>query len=74
MWCIGLAPDAWNLSGRCQETQDAQDRGDATQDAQDATAPYLTQGNFLLMMEIWVLERHLLGNPNYSRKREVRLG
>ena len=29
MWCIGLAPDAWNLSGRCQATQDAQDAGDA---------------------------------------------
>ena len=36
MWCIGLAPDAWNLSWRCQATQDAQDAGDATQDAQDA--------------------------------------
>jgi len=36
MWCIGLAPDAWNLSGRCQATQDAQDAGDATQEAQDA--------------------------------------
>ena len=39
MWCIGLAPDAWNLSGRCQATQDAQGAGDAedaTQDAQDA--------------------------------------
>jgi len=39
MWCIGLAPDAWNLSGRCEATQDAQDAGDAedaTQDAQDA--------------------------------------
>jgi len=35
MWCIGLAPDAWNLSRRCQATQDAQDAGDATQDAQD---------------------------------------
>ena len=62
MWCIGLAPDAWNLSGRCQATQDAQDTGDAirthrTQGTQiqrrvrqDATAPYLTQGNFLLML------------------------
>jgi len=29
MGCIGLAPDAWNLSGRCQATQDAQDAGDA---------------------------------------------
>jgi len=36
MWCIGLAPDAWNLSGRCQETQDEQDAGEASQDAQDA--------------------------------------
>jgi len=39
MWCIGLAPDAWNLSGRCQATQDAQgaeDTGEATQDAQEA--------------------------------------
>jgi len=36
MWCIGLAPDAWNLSGRCQATQDEQDAGDATQDTQDA--------------------------------------
>jgi len=27
MLCIGLAPDAWNLSGRCQATQDAQDAG-----------------------------------------------
>ena len=63
MWCIGLAPDAWNLSGRCQATQDAQDAGDAedatqdahdggdaTQDAQDAKAPYQTQGNFLLIL------------------------
>jgi len=36
MWCISLAPDAWNLSGHCQATQDAQDAGDVTQDAQDA--------------------------------------
>jgi len=36
MWCIGLAPDAWNLSGRCQATQDAEDAGEAIQDAQDA--------------------------------------
>jgi len=36
MWCISLAPDAWNLSGHCQATQDAQDAWDATQDAQDA--------------------------------------
>jgi len=36
MLCISFAPDAWNLSGRCQETQEAQDAGDATQDAQDA--------------------------------------
>ena len=36
MRCISLAPDAWNLSGDCQETQDAQDAGDVTQDAQDA--------------------------------------
>jgi len=36
MSCISFAPDAWNLSGRCQVTQDAQDAGDATQDAQDA--------------------------------------
>jgi len=35
MWCIGLAPDAWDLSGHCQATQDAQDAGDATQDAED---------------------------------------
>jgi len=35
MWCISLAPDAWNLSGHCQATQDAQDAGDVTQDAQD---------------------------------------
>jgi len=42
MWCIGLAPDAWNLSGRCQETHDAQDAGDATQDAQDAEGADLT--------------------------------
>jgi len=31
-----LAPDAWNLSGRCQATKDAQEAGDATQDAQEA--------------------------------------
>jgi len=45
MWCIGLAPDAWNLSGGCQATQDAQDAGDtgdATQDAQDAGGADLT--------------------------------
>jgi len=29
MWCIGLAPDAWKLSGLCQATQDAQDAGGA---------------------------------------------
>jgi len=40
VWCISLAPDAWNLNGYCQATQDAKDTGDATQDAQgpgDAT-------------------------------------
>jgi len=42
MWCIGLAPDAWNLSGRCKETQDAQDAGDATQDSQEAEGADLT--------------------------------
>jgi len=36
MSCISFAPDAWNLSGRCQVTQDAQDAGDTTQEAQDA--------------------------------------
>jgi len=36
MSCISFVPDAWNLSGRCQVTQDAQDAGDATQDAQGA--------------------------------------
>jgi len=36
MWCISLAPDAWNLSGQCQATQDAKDTADATQDAQSA--------------------------------------
>jgi len=36
MWCIGLAPDAWNLRVHCEETQDTQDAADATQDAQDA--------------------------------------
>jgi len=39
MWCISLSPDGWNLSGRCQAThdvQDAQNAGDATQDAQNA--------------------------------------
>ena len=35
MWCISLAPHAWNLSGHCQATQDVQDTGDLTQDAQD---------------------------------------
>jgi len=35
MWCISLAPDAWNLIEHCQTTQDAQDKGDATKDAQD---------------------------------------
>ena len=38
-----MATDAWNLSGRCQATQDAQGAGDAedttqdTRDARDAT-------------------------------------
>jgi len=50
MWCIDLAPDAWNLSWRCQATHDAQDAGDTTQDTQDAKAPYLMKGNFLLML------------------------
>jgi len=36
MSCISFAPDAWNLSGRCQGTQDAQDAGDTTQETQDA--------------------------------------
>ena len=36
MSCISFAPDAWNLSGRCQVTQDAQDTEDPTQDAQGA--------------------------------------
>ena len=39
MWCVSLAPDAWNLSGHCQrgqDTQDARDAGDTTQDRQDA--------------------------------------
>jgi len=39
MWCMSLPPDAWNLSGGCQATQNTQDAGaagDATQDAQDA--------------------------------------
>jgi len=36
MSCNSFAPDAWNLSGRCQVTQDAQDAGDTTQEAQDA--------------------------------------
>jgi len=36
MWCISLAPDAWNLSRHCQATQDAQDVGDVTQDTLDA--------------------------------------
>jgi len=35
MSCISFAPDAWNLRGRCQVTQDAQDAGDTTQEAQD---------------------------------------
>jgi len=36
MWCISFAPDAWNLSGHCQATQDAQDAGDVTQHAEDS--------------------------------------
>jgi len=36
MSCISFTPDAWNLSGRCQVTQDAQDGGDTTHEAQDA--------------------------------------
>ena len=36
MLCISFAPDAWNLSWRCQVTQDAQDAGDTTKEAQDA--------------------------------------
>jgi len=36
MWCISLAPDAWNLSGHSQATQGAQGAGDVTQHAQDA--------------------------------------
>jgi len=38
MWCMSLPPDAWNVSGGCQATQNAQDAGDvgdATKDAQD---------------------------------------
>jgi len=42
MWCIGLALDSWNLSGRCQATQDAQDIGDASLDAQNAGGADLT--------------------------------
>jgi len=30
MWCISLAPDAWNLSWHCQATQDAKDTGGVT--------------------------------------------
>jgi len=33
MSCISFAPDAWNLSGRCQVTPDGQEAEDATQDA-----------------------------------------
>jgi len=36
MSCISFAPDAWNLSGRCQVTQDARDAGDTTEEVQDA--------------------------------------
>jgi len=38
MWCISLVPNAWNLSGGCQTTQNTQEAGDlrdATQDVQD---------------------------------------
>ena len=34
--CYEETQDAWNLSGRWQATQDAQDAGDATQDEQGA--------------------------------------
>jgi len=83
MWCIGLALDAWNLSGHYHATQDAQDAGDVTQDAQDAgdvkdatqdaqdaqdsTAPYLTQDNLLLM---WLICRNLC-MPSYIQNRQV---
>jgi len=36
MWCISLALDTWNLSRRCQATQDVQDAGGPTQDVQEA--------------------------------------
>ena len=36
MLCISFAPDAWNLSGHCQVTQDAQDAGDTTKEAADS--------------------------------------
>jgi len=35
-WCISFAPDARNLSGRCQVTHDAQDAEDTAQEVQDA--------------------------------------